>query len=229
MLFSFAQQVRYFKKMLKTKIKASGINNLTDARYFAAREVKWLGFRFGGSSRDSISILAAKAIAEWVDGVEIVGEFDFATAEEIISANELLHFDAVQVGMYTPVSELETITGLTFMKEVVVESATTEAEILAHFEAYEPWCTYFILDFTKAGINWKMLQTGGPLSINFLKKLFYTHKVILSLDFLPHETLQVLELLNPIGLSLAGGEEEKIGLKSFETLDSILDSLEAIP
>ena len=30
--------------MLKTKVKASSITNLTDARYFAAWGVNWLGF-----------------------------------------------------------------------------------------------------------------------------------------------------------------------------------------
>ncbi len=212
--------------MLKTKIKASAVINLTDARYFAARGVEWLGFRFGGSPETSISLLAAKAIAEWVDGVKIAGEFDFATAEDIRAANDLMHFDAVQVGMFTPAAELEKLRDLTFIKEVVVTNATTEEEILNHFIEYQPYATHFLLDFTKAGITWAMLKYGSSLSIGFLAKLFAEHKVILALDFLSEEVNEVLESLQPEGLSLTGGEEEKIGLKSFEELDEILDSLE---
>ena len=212
--------------MLKTKIKASAVNNLTDARYFAAREVEWLGFRLSGSPDMAISLLAAKAIAEWVDGVKIVGEFDFATAEDIEAANNLLHFDAVQVGMFTPADELVKLPELTFIKELVVEATTTEAEITAHFEEYTRCCAYFLLDFTKAGINWATLLAGGSLPLDFLRKLFEQNKVILALDFQPDEAGQVLDALRPEGLSLAGGEEEKVGLKSFDELDAILDQLE---
>ena len=214
--------------MLKTKIKASAVNNLTDARYFAAREAEWLGFRLSGSPDMTISIMAAKAIVEWVDGVKIVGEFDFATAEDIEAANNLLHFDAVQVGMFTPAAELEKLPGLTFIKQVVVEVTTTEAEITAHFKEYARSCAYFLLDFTKAGINWATLLAGSSLSLVFLKKLFEQNKVILALDFQPHDARQILEALNPEGLSLAGSEEEKVGLKSFDEMDEILDQLELV-
>lgn len=212
--------------MLKTKIKASGITNLTDARYFAAREVEWLGFRFGGDPATSISLLAAKAIAEWVDGVKIVGEFDFATAEDIKTANDLMHFDAVQVGMFTSSEELKKLPNLTCIKEVVVTDTSSAEEIKGHFIEYQAYASYFLLDFTKAEISWEMLKAGDSLSLGFLTKLFEEYQVILALDFLPEEADEVLASLRPSGFSLSGGEEEKIGLKSFEELDEILDSLE---
>ncbi len=215
-------------KMQKTKIKASAVNNLTDARYFAAREVEWLGFKLGSDPASSISLMATKAIVEWVDGVKIVGEFDFASAAEIEEANNLLHFDAVQVGMYTPVSELEAIQRLAVIKEVVVEKATTEAELLAHFQLYAHCCSYFLLDFIKAGMTWSSLQSGIPVSIGFLQRLFAEQKTILALDFPSNETEAVIEILKPAGLSLTGGGEEKVGFKSFDELDEILDSLEMV-
>lgn len=212
--------------MLRTKIKASAITNLTDARYFAAREVEWLGFRFGGGPEATISPLAAKAISEWVDGVKFIGEFDFATAEEIQAVHQLLPFDAVQVGMYTPNSELEKLPGLTFIREVVVEKGTTEAELAAHFEENAGHCAYFLLDFTKSGIDWASLRSGGSLSPDFLKNLFHRHKTILALDFRANEAHDLLNMLQPEGLSLSGGAEEQVGLKSFDELDEILDALE---
>ncbi len=214
--------------MQKTKIKASAVNNLTDARYFAAREVEWLGFRLSGDPATTISRLATKAIMEWVDGVKIVGEFDFTTASEIEETNNLLHLDAVQVGMFTPIEELEGLQNLTVIKEVVVQMGTTQAELLAHFQQYAHCCTYFLLDFTKAGINWAMLQAGTPVSTDYLQRLFAEHKTILSLDFPAHEVQTVLETLRPEGLSLTGGVEEKVGLKSYEELDEILDNLEVV-
>jgi phosphoribosylanthranilate isomerase len=204
---------------------ASAVNNLTDARYFAARGVEWLSFRLGDAP-DGISLLAAKAIAEWVDGVKIVGEFDFATALQILEANQSMHFDAVQVGMFTPVNELEKLSNLTLIKEVVVEKNTTAVELMGHYEANAQSCAYFLLDFTKSGTDWAALQAGELLTVEFLNNLFHKKNTILSLDFQPSETQRVLDALRPFAFSLTGGEEEKIGLKSFDELDEILDQLE---
>ena len=212
--------------MLKTKIKASGIANLTDARYFAAREVEWLGFRLGDGTDGTLSLLAAKAIAEWVDGVKIIGEFDFASAEEILAANEQLHFDAVQVGMFTSVFELEKLAGLTIVKEIVVEKNTSSTELALQLNELVPFCDFFLLDFSKSGIHWGALKTGGSFDLDGLRTLFEAHKIILALDFGATETQEILEKLAPFALSLRGGAEEKIGMKSFDELDEILDQLE---
>lgn len=214
--------------MLRTKVKASAVTNLTDARYFAAMEVEWLGFRLDGPPDSSISLLAAKAISEWVDGVKIVGEFEFPTAEEIETANGSLPFDAVQVGMFTPIEELKKLPNITFFKEVVVESSTTDADLEAHFETYAACCTRFLLDFSKSAITWADLQTSSQLSIGFLKSLFAKHKTIVAMDAQPGELVHLLDSLNPEGISLVGGSEEKVGFKSFEELDDIFECLEIV-
>jgi phosphoribosylanthranilate isomerase len=223
---SFAKKL-FDQNMGKTKIKASGVNNLTDARYFAAREVEWLGFKIGDDA-SSIKLLAAKAIAEWVDGVKIVGEFEFATAAEIRAAQAQFPFDVVQVGMFTPVYELEALAGITIIQEVVVEKSTTETELLEFFKVRAPYCAYFLLDLEKAGLDWAMLNAGGLLSITFLQQLFREYKTLLALDFPPEAAGNLLALLGPAGLSVSGGGEEKVGFKSFDDLDEILDCLETL-
>ena len=75
--------------MLKIKVKASSIANLTDARYFAARGVEWLGFPLGGGG-DGLDLATVKAMSEWVDGVVFVGEFNLSTADEIRRVSSLL-------------------------------------------------------------------------------------------------------------------------------------------
>lgn len=214
--------------MLKTKIKASGITNLTDARYFAAREVEWLGFKLGNDPENDITQLAAKAIVEWVDGVKIIGEFEFPSAAEVLAANELIHFDAVQVGMFTSVVEMEKLSSLTVVKEVVVEKDFSSTKLAAHLKDYAGCCDYFLLDFTKSGIIWEDLKKGNPLALAELKGLLNEHTIILALDFDATSVAEVLETLQPFAWSLSGGAEEKVGLKSFEELDEILDQLEII-
>ena len=61
--------------MLKIKVKASQITNLTDARYFAAKEVEWLSFDFTEGSSTYIDPMKARAMFDWVEGPCIVGEF----------------------------------------------------------------------------------------------------------------------------------------------------------
>lgn len=212
--------------MQKTKIKASSVTSLTDARYFAAREVEWLGFRLMGSPEEVISLNAAKAIAEWVDGVKIVGEFEFATAEEIMNAHQSLPFDTVQIGMYFPLSELDKLAAFTIIKEVVIGDGTTGVEIEAHLKEYSRHCQYFLLDFTKSGYNWSRLTRNEPVWLPVLKNIGAKYMTILSIDFDAGSAEEIINTLRPVGVALAGGAEEKIGLKSFDELDEILDALE---
>ncbi len=208
--------------MLKTKVKASGVSNLTDARYFAAREVEWLGFPLG----TGISVEAAKTLMEWVDGVKIVGEFDFPTAAEIQEAQNILWFDAVQVGMFAALGELAKLQGVTLIKEVVFSEGFTQNELTGHFHQYAACCDTFLLDFTKAAITWQDLQNGHPYPLDLIKNLCEKYQIILAIDCPPNAIDVLLKSLQPYGLSLKGGEEEKIGVKSFDELDEILDALE---
>ena len=211
--------------MLKIKVKASNITNLTDARYFAAREVEWLGFPLG-SGGDAVDATVVKAMAEWVDGVKIVGEFELSTADEIRRVAELVGTDAVQVGMFTPLVDVRQLAGLTVTKEIVIDPSLSESELEAQLEMYAPYCAYFLLNFSKTGIAWQDLCAGSVISISFLQKNCKAHPILLELDCQPDELDEVMEKLSPAGLSFSGGEEEKVGFKSFDELDELLDQLE---
>jgi phosphoribosylanthranilate isomerase len=212
--------------MLRTKVKAGAVSNLTDARYFAAREVEWLGFPLQPGVEDALTVNAAKTIIEWIDGVKIVGEFDFASADEILDAHRQLWFDAVQVGMFTGPEVLEQLKGLTIILEIVVGKETTGAELSALLSQYAASCDYFLLDFTKSGLSWESILQGAALPIDFLKNMVAQYPIIWSLDIVPGAVQQLLDELRPFGISLRGGMEEKTGFKSFEELDEILDQLE---
>ena len=75
--------VKIKSKMLKTKILAGSITNLTDARYFAAWEVEWMGFNLNASEETFMPPAQVMAIKEWVEGPNILGEFGLHSAEEI--------------------------------------------------------------------------------------------------------------------------------------------------
>ena len=215
--------------MLKTNIKASNITNLTDARYFAAWEVEWLGFNFEQGSETYIPPLSMKAIKEWVEGVKFVGEFPFASAEDIHAAVEALGLDAVEVGMFTEVSVLEKLKNITVIKEVVISSDVDETSLENHIQLYAPHVEYFLLSFEKSGTTWEMLKNGtSQISIACLEKLCAQYKVILSINLSQDALNDILAIPNLYGLNVKGGEEEKVGVKSFDELDEIFEAIEIL-
>ena len=160
--------------MLKTQVKASAITSLTDARYFAAWEVKWLGFNLDANAENYIPPVNMKAIKEWVDGVEVVGEFGMQTAAEIQQAANLLEINTIQVGLFADVNLVQSLPDLTIIKEIVVETSTSETELLDQIQDFAPYCAYFLLDFDKNGFSWGDLQSGAVLSLELVKNICLT-------------------------------------------------------
>ncbi len=73
------------------KIKANSIQNLTDARYFAAWNVTWMGFSLEPGSEQYCAPQDVQEIKGWLVGPQFVGEFGLSqTAKEIRAAVELL-------------------------------------------------------------------------------------------------------------------------------------------
>lgn len=215
--------------MLKIKVKASQITNLTDARYFAAWEVEWLGFNFDQGSDHYISPLSMKAIKEWVEGVQTVGEFSFASAEDINDAIKLLELDAVQVGMFVDEQIVEEIKGAPIIKEVVISPEVDEVSLKNHLEKYAPHVTYFLLSFEKNGTTWEMLKDNkSQIGIELLHQLCSQYKIILSINISPDAMEDILAIPDLYALNVKGGEEEKVGVKSFDELDEIFEALEIL-
>ncbi|MBK7872086.1 MAG: hypothetical protein IPJ74_16120 [Saprospiraceae bacterium] len=213
--------------MLKTKIKAGPITNLTDARYFAAREVAWLSFDFDEGSETYLPPAQMSAIREWVDGVQFIGEFGMASAVDIRQQTQALELDAVQVNMFT---DLETLIDLQssvpILKEIVIEKTTSPEAIRAELELFQPRVQAFILNFEKNNIFWQDLQAGNPFLIEHLQDWCNHFSIMFSIDFQKEMLNNFLNMLLPYGLCVKGGVEEKVGYKSFEELDEIFDFLE---
>lgn len=213
--------------MLRTKVKASAIANLTDARYFAAFEVTWLGFQLDPGHEQSVTLQTAKAIREWVDGVGIVGEFGLQSAEEIRTAAELLQLDAIQAGMQTPVETLiELQTDLPVIKEIVIEKTTAAAGLEEMLEQFAPYSAFYLLNFDKNGLQWRELKTNKyGIGRKVLDSLCERYQILLSIDLQADDLAEVLNISGLAGLSFTGGEEEKVGYKSFDELDELLEAL----
>ncbi len=213
--------------MLKTKILASAIGNLTDARYFAAMGVDWMSFNLNPGTEGYLSPTEALAIKEWVEGPQMLGMFDLHSAEEIDLLLKDLGFEALQLGMF---SSLETILQIEAdvpkIKEIVIEKDTKLETLESQLQDFAPHVSHFILNFEKAA--WKKTDWQGHPHFNTdsLQELCSNYPMILAVDFSPEEMLECLDLFPIQGFLVKGGAEEKVGFKSYDELDEIFDALE---
>ncbi|MFK8102913.1 MAG: N-(5'-phosphoribosyl)anthranilate isomerase [Saprospiraceae bacterium] len=212
--------------MLKTRIKSSQISNLTDARYFAAWGVEWLGFCFDPSSEDYLSIQAMNAIKAWIEGPKIIGEFGLQSTEEILGAIDLLALDGIQLGMHAELNQVKALQAHFMVKEVIIEKNTTFNALSQHILTFAPYVNMFLLNFDKNGISWELLQKDPNFDLEVLQAVCKAHTCILSIDFQPAAIDDLLTTLPIHGLNLKGGTEEKVGFKSYDELDDIFEALE---
>jgi phosphoribosylanthranilate isomerase len=209
--------------MLKLKIKASQITNLTDARYFAAKEVEWLSFNFAENTDNYIEPMRARAMFDWVEVPHIVGEFTGFDAEAVNFYADNWGLKAVQTGENMEVFDLKSNY---ILKEIMVDYATNAEILRGLMLPLQNIVAVFQLNFELNNLTFSDLKTGlHPLSIDDLSSLCADFKIILNIDFQLVELEDIMHL-TPFGLSLKGGEEERVGVKSYDELDDIFDRLE---
>jgi phosphoribosylanthranilate isomerase len=209
------------------KIKVSSVSNLTDARYFAAKEVAWLGFCLQPGSSLYITPSNMLAIREWVGGVLSVGEFGMASGDDLMSAAVNYRLDAVQVGMFTPLETLESLQGqTTIFREVVVQPDSTASSLRAEIQRAAHLVENTVLSFLPGRISWRQLRAGKPFDVEELQALCHDFQVFLELQWDSATLEEALRLVKPYGIVLHGGDEEKTGVKSFDELDELFEILE---
>jgi len=211
--------------MLKTKIKASAITNLTDARYFAAWDVEWMGFSLDPASDHFVDPNTVHAIKDWVEGPQITGEFNLQSAADIQSLVDNLNLDAIQVGPFTPVETLMDLdTQVPVIKEIIFEASKQASDIETILEAHAAHCAYFLFNFDSNGLA----LTNLPVPLPWLKEVCAEYPILLSIADLNDQLDTILDDIQPTGLSVRGGEEEKVGYKSFDELDDLFEALETL-
>lgn len=184
--------------MNRIKIIASSISNLTDARYFAAWAVDALSFDLETIDRDEYF-----AIKDWVEGVNILLE----TKEEF-SDLEIHEADGI---IYMLDNSNQT--------EDILSSKTKVSASLAILQTL----SFKENQIIRAGIEWHELDSEEQQNwIHFAKE----HKCFLDLpiSITDLEKYAASDLIH--GLVLRGGDEEKVGFKSYDELDQIFDIIE---
>lgn len=190
--------------MLQTNIIASSITNLTDARYFAAWGAYAMGFDLNVGSANLVSPAQVHAFKDWISGPIIIGEFSgLQSRDEIDELIKTLSLDAIQLGPFAP---QEWRFEIPVYREVFVNKTEglPEADfyIIKSEATFEDKDRHQITAITEASPSFIDLSLPADQYLGLIKKA------------------------NLNGLVLRGGAEEKVGYKSYDEIDEILEALE---
>jgi phosphoribosylanthranilate isomerase len=193
---------------------ARSISNLTDARYFAAREVSHLIFELSPELPAYLDPSHMQAMREWVEGPLIAGEFADGTPAEVVrEAAKFYPLNAVVVG---PDIDFSTLEALDFWVRLPAD-ATHVADFLSKNAARS---YTFLLEPLAHTTDWPALAT-------WLRPYAQQHRILLQYDAEAAHINVVLSHDFAYAIVLRGGDEEQVGIKSFDEIEAIFEAVEA--
>jgi len=194
--------------MLKTKVKVSAIENLSDARYCAGMGVEWLGF-----SMTEVPVAKLDEIRNWLSGIQIVGEAFNCSEDQIIAFCEVYKPDVLEIDSST---NLEKIKQLSLPKILRVNLDSDNLPAL--FAAARPYVDYFLL---VGDAEDSLLGFENQVEIWSAQ-----YPIILGLSIPEDDIEEWVEQSSIQGIGLIAGKEERPGYRDFTDLMTILEKLE---
>ncbi len=190
--------------MLKKKVIAHSIGNLTDARYFAGWMVDAFIFSIDPQSAYYLSPQEIGVMQSWVEGPR----FYLELSDALIDQPEKYVVDLNCHGLYVPYKERGKVANL----DVPIIYGIEEEE-LHDFVSYNASETG-VLKTTKSIVEVESMIAGkGALDLYYeVVNQEVTEKGVLESSF--------------IGLMVHGSPEEKVGFKSYDELDEIFEVLQ---
>ena len=207
-------------------IKASTITNLSDARYFAAQyRVEFMGFCLEEGNDAYIAPYLINAMKEWIEGPKLVGEFGLQTEDEILRLVKSIGLDAVQLSMFATASAEKIRLQVPVIQEIVVEKEHSAAQLLDLVYNFSAKADILLLDFEKNAWTFVELVKHQEISLDLLQRICQKQEVIIAISGDAKKLKSLSQSIEPQGISLKGGEEERVGYKSFDELNDIFDAL----
>lgn len=204
---------------LRTFVKVSQVNNLSDARYCAGMGVAMLGFNLEPGTVHYIEPEKFRQLSDWVAGVIFAAEFSEATPQTIMRLLPEYPVDYLQTDKPEYLESLQQ-TGLPLILRILVSASTKAESVEQLLEKYHEQVGFFLLESTSKGSLSKILS-------NSLLALGSKYQIIADLGFKADTVKEVLEQYPIKGIALKGGEEIRAGYKDFDELADILETLEA--
>ncbi|WP_143961006.1 beta/alpha barrel domain-containing protein [Litoribacter populi] len=202
---------------LKTFVKISSVNNLSDARYCAGMYVNVMGFALEENDSNYISPQKFKELSDWVSGVEFVAEFKHSHPENILST--LQNYEGFSFIQIEEEAHLQMLlnTNYGLIWKVELESVDRLDEILILAESLKDGGIVVLLE--------------GDIEMDEVAKekineLSAKCDVLVGFDINAENVKGIVENTQIKGIALKGGHEIKPGIKDFDELADILEALE---
>jgi len=192
---------------LKTKVIAAEVGNLTDARYFAAWGVDYMTYHMDTTHEQYIGVEAIKEIIEWVEGPQNMGYVSGINISDTLAVDyQSLGLGGLVANSFLDATQLYNISNKVYRE---ITDPSLLSEMSEELIIVKPTAEVNVIDFISQ-IKESALQ--NEIYIDGIKSLA-------DLQALLKET-------QPTGIVLRGGEEEKVGFKSYDELDEIFEWLE---
>ncbi|MEZ5006818.1 MAG: hypothetical protein R2753_01570 [Chitinophagales bacterium] len=209
---------------LRYKLKAGGVSNLTDARYFNAMGTDWIGFNMDVLDDSSISLKEAQAIKGWLFEPNIVIECGHHQdkVELIYLANEL-HAAAVQIDIDHPLLEEDH-----FLYPIILETKFGDLQHIKLKRALRSGLDIevILVKADEQDFNWENFKSGIKSKQKSIEKLMRDYEVIIDLPFKKEWFLEAIELLQPSGIHVQAEAEDEPGLSKVDEYDEFLSMIE---
>jgi phosphoribosylanthranilate isomerase len=187
-------------------IHATSITTLTDARYFAAREVQALGYILDEGHPQFMDPSAMKAIREWVEGPALVGWF-FKTSLDIVQESARFYqLDAVVI-------DADALTDATAIEESLVYSVYLQKGQAIPTNAHPQSVICKVNDL--------------QMDAEWVSEICRRHTTLIEIENYNPTDLAAWLALGAHGFCLHGGAEERTGVKEFTDLEDFFDWAEA--
>lgn len=196
--------------MLKTTVKVSNLNNLSDARYCAGMGVEMLGF-----SMDALDFDKFKEMRGWLAGVQVVGETEIKNISTIIELVEKYQPDFLQVSHWEDIVEIQRIG-----KPIILKVDFATANLPALFQTTKGNVEYFLLE------NSDEFGIVDDATMSQLDTWSFQFPILLGFGVKETNANELLEQTQLSGFALKGGNEIRPGFGDSEELMNILEILE---
>ncbi|WP_339926089.1 phosphoribosylanthranilate isomerase [uncultured Cyclobacterium sp.] len=204
---------------LKTFVKISNVNNLSDARYCSGMYVNLMGFSLEESDEYYVTPTAFKEITDWLSGLEYVAEFSAshpATILETMAQYEGFSYIQIDERLHLPMLKNTSYS-------LIFKYTLKEAEDLEDLMDLAP-----TLKENDILLNLES-DTSVELTVAIqeeIKKIAAKCDLLLGFGFDDKNIDQLLDTIPLKGISMKAGHEIKPGIKDFDELADILEAIE---
>lgn len=203
---------------LKTFVKISSVNNLSDARYCAGMQVNLMGFNLEEENKNFVSPEKFKEITDWLSGLEYIAEFEYTHPERILTLiQEYEGFHHIQIKEEIHLKMLVNTDYGIILKQTVNAISDLE-DLINKTKSYKQHNVTLLLVSDQLSLEDAVLEK--------IKELAGGCQVLLGFGLEADTVEEVVEKTKIKGIALEGGDEIQPGLKDFDELAEILETLE---